>query len=607
MAEGKSTRFRIFPSENEIDDQKGGLNMKSRRKQDWRLWPNLCWTTFSLSGWLVACGCGLILMLAGTDAQTLGDVHQQKGSGGTPAQVVAAGTVSRSPSQRTRSDDKAGAEPDWLKLQQAVEAAIAKAEPSVVAVARVRRPSGRALGGPLDGFAEAFRPTISVNGPDFVPNEFGTGIVFRTKTKPAELLVLTNWHVVVSNSPPGPGVEDQILVRWAGGTYVEARIVAADRRSDLAVLRPNWKAAGPAAERVKPVKFGDASQLKKGSFVLVLGNPYMLARDGSASASLGIVSNFSRFPSAPRADTFPYAPYRDTLAHLGWLLHVDTRLEVGSSGGALIDLNGLLVGVTTSLAAIEGYEKATGFAIPLTRQTQRIIRSLERGMEPEYGFLGIEPLDGRLTAEGAREAARVGLGPLAVYLGGVLKDSPAAQAGLRAGDYILSVAGRPVRDKYELMREVGLEEPGAVVTVQVWRPSERRLLTLSVKLGKWPVYDERNLVVTRQRYPLWRGLRVDYPTARRRFLLGPQLHYPKAVVVTAVEKDSPAAKAGLHPGDFVAQINGVPVETPKHFYRVAGSLDGPVQLKLWQGKEVTILNKTVSEQQDGHGKGNNED
>ncbi|NOX53440.1 MAG: PDZ domain-containing protein [Planctomycetes bacterium] len=479
--------------------------------------------------------------------------------------------------------------PGVQELQKAVIRAIERAEPSVVAVARVYVPPARVLGRPLDGFGGLVR-SQDLNSPDFVPNEFGSGVALKAPDGNGELLILTNYHVVVHR---GRGVSagraDRILVRWSGSPYVTAKIVAADRRSDLAVLRPELSQAGTAAGRLKPAVLGDASALKKGQFVIVLGNPYALARDGSPSASWGLISNIRRFPAPTRSQSFPYAPFRDTFERLGLILQIDVRLPLGTSGGALLNLKGELIGLTTSLAALEGYDKTSGYAIPLTPSVRRIIESLMRGQEPEYGFLGIEPGDGRIDARiAAADPAFASTGILAVRVVRVLPNSPAARAGLATGDLILTVNGRPVHGKYDLMREVGLLEPNSIARLRVWRRLQQTLLTLPVKLGKWPLYDDRDVIVTQPRYALWRGLRVDYPTARRRFLLGPDTRYPDAVVVTRVEKTSPAERAGLHEGDFITHVDDVPVRTPRDFYDVVTRVMGPARLRLWPNREVTL-------------------
>src|SRR5262249_34201964 len=152
--------------------------------------------------------------------------------------------------------------------------------------------------------------------------------------------------------------------------------------SDLAVLKI-------AANDLKPIRIGNASAIRKGQFVIALGNPYQIARDGTASASWGIVGNLVR-----QAELDPDVPLRERpqkrLQNQGMLIQIDTRLDLGTSGGALIDLHGNLVGITTSLASIVGYEKSAGYAVPIDDSTRRIIEALRQGREVEYGFLGVD-------------------------------------------------------------------------------------------------------------------------------------------------------------------------------------------------------------------------
>src|SRR5262249_52545319 len=137
----------------------------------------------------------------------------------------------------------------------------------------------------------------------------------------------------------------------------------------------------------------------------------------------------------------------------GTLLTVDTRLQLGASGGALLNLDGELIGITTSLAAMQGYEKSAGYAIPFDAGTRRIIGELLQGYEAEYGFLGISPESSRWSAEPGRPIAGVRAAHVAA-------DSPAAQAGLHLNDLILQINGQAVRDVSDLMRIVGLLGPG---------------------------------------------------------------------------------------------------------------------------------------------------
>lgn len=264
------------------------------------------------------------------------------------------------------------------------------------------------------------------------------------------------------------------------------------------------------------------------------------------SASWGIISNISRFPAPAESDKSDVPPTRkrDTsIHHLGTLLHIDTRLNLGGSGGALLNLRGELIGLTTSLAAIEGYEKSVGFAIPIDANLRRVVESLSKGLEVEYGFLGLQPDDVLLAAE--RDLPPRIKQPTAARVLMVFNDSPAALAGLRRDDVILAVNRKPIFGKDDLLREVGLLGPGVFAEMTVWRAAERRELRAQAELGKWPVSDEETLIATEQRHPEWRGLRVDYPTSRAKYMNWPEQRYPSAVVVTSVAPQSSAADGNL--------------------------------------------------------------
>ena len=159
--------------------------------------------------------------------------------------------------------------------------------------------------------------------------------------------------------------------------------------------------------------------------MLSLGNPYAIARDGSASASWGMISNVSRRPAPARQHDLG-TPEAKTIHQFGTLLQVDTRMELGTSGGALVNLRGELIGVTTSLAALEGYEQSVGFAIPIDSFSRRVIETLCRGYEVEYGFLGLTPipvLPDQLRRDGRFKQLS------AVRVEQVIPNSPAAIAG----------------------------------------------------------------------------------------------------------------------------------------------------------------------------------
>ena len=434
-------------------------------------------------------------------------------------------------------------------VEEQLTKVISSAEPSVVALGILKREAAPLR---VDGFGLEVLPRANdEHSPEFLPNEFGSGVIVTTGNADeptAERLVLTMYHLVRGGPIVGKAApaDRSLRVRLPGRQVCDAKIFAADPRSDLAVLRLDLTGTKLNREDLKPLKLVEPSAPRKGQFVISLGNPYAIARDGSASASWGIISNISRFP-VPAENIKSDGPptRRDTsIHHLGTLLHIDTRLNLGGSGGALLNLRGELIGLTTSLAAIEGYEKSVGFAIPIDANLRRVVESLSKGLEVEYGFLGLQPDDVLLAT--VRDLPPRIKQPTAARVLMVFADSPAALAGLRRDDIVLAVNRKPIFSKLDLLREVGLLGPGVFAELTVWRAAERREFKAQAELGKWPLSDEETLIATEQRHPDWRGLRVDYPTSRAKYMNWPEQRYPTAVVVTSVAPQSSAEIGRAH-------------------------------------------------------------
>lgn len=202
---------------------------------------------------------------------------------------------------------------------------------------------------------------LDLADPEHVPESYGSGVVIDPRG-----LILTNYHVIRDAT--------KIFVRLPGDKASYADIHAADPRSDLAVLRL-------LDERIFPlpaIKLGDGGAVEKGQWVLSLANPFAAGfRDGSPSVSWGIVSNLRRrAPSGTREED-----RRRTLHQYGTLIQTDARLNFGVSGGALVNLQGELIGLTTAHAALSGSETAGGFAVPLSAGIRRIVEVLRKGEE----------------------------------------------------------------------------------------------------------------------------------------------------------------------------------------------------------------------------------
>ena len=495
-----------------------------------------------------------------------------------------------------------GQEPDGLAVAAALEQvftqAIEQAEPSVVSIARIKEAPPRSVflerqDFPMIGGNAARDNESDPENSEFIPNDFGAGVIVGVdgagEPGPRKGYILTNYHVVKGGPVAGreqPG-DLKLYVRLADRRGYYARIHGADPRSDLAVLVID-------EAELKPIKFADPGKgFKKGQLVLALGNPYAIARDGSASVSWGMISNIGRQPelTAPRTPDSPSK--EETIHHLGTLLQVDTRLNLGTSGGALVNMRGELIGITTSLAALAGYEKSVGFAVPMDVAMMRIINTLRQGLEVEYGFLGVQLIPETARATDRRLLRRAG------QAGGTqvmtLPNSPAQQGGVQSGDIVLAVNEAPILSRRDLTREVGKLAPGEKARIRLWRASDDAVLNLEVRLGKWPVVNDEAIIAVRRRHDPWQGLVVDYATARQKWgdLSSPDPIYLTellgAVLVLESLPQSRGALAEIEAGTFITRVNGRKVHTPDEFYQAVRQAKGTVSLTLLLREKPVLL------------------
>jgi S1-C subfamily serine protease len=474
----------------------------------------------------------------------------------TSVLIAAAWAVGPLPAQ-----DSAPRAPGGLQVLTAAERlfidVIAEAEKSIVAVMRVRRPEGGEIPMLQPDFFNRQRGLFPradaelLPDADFIPTEFGTGIVIDAKG-----LILTNYHVVRADS-------QHFVTTHERKTY-RAKIKAADRRSDLAVLE--LEPLPPQAIKLTPIKFGDASTLRKGQIVIALGNPYGIAKDGQVSASWGIVSNLARKAAPDPDETTPNGRKR-SLYHYGTLIQTDAKLNFGTSGGALMNLKGEMVGLTTSLAATAGYEQAAGYAIPVDETFLRIVEALKQGREVEYGFLGI-----RLGNLDIREVAS---GKQGMRVDGVVPGTPAYRYGLQPHDIITHVNGKPIYDADGLVLHVSSLPIESPARLTVLRGGQVRHFELELAKAAPEKY-----IATSPRES-WRGLQIDFASA-----LGAEfLHRNDALLVEGslavvdVAEDSPAWRAGLRPDMIISHVGTTRVQSPKEFREAVASKPGTVPLR----------------------------
>lgn len=454
--------------------------------------------------------------------------------------------------------------------EQGLADVIAAVEPSIVAISHsppqknaARRPTFLQFGN--DPFRGKRRAILGADEPMAV----GAGVVI------GEGLVLTQSLAIEPGDEKKP--EDDHFVTTIEGERLAASIKAADPRSGLAVLEvPGLKA--PA------LKTGKAEALRKGSLVVALGNPYAVLSDGQPTASFGTITNLGRkldpdvnlnnSPSATQS-------FRTTLHHYGTLLQTDARLGWNASGGALVNLEGELVGITTTASMIAGHEQPAGYAIPLNKIFRRVVDTLKEGREVEYGLIGISF---RPESVKARTVDRPGIAVDTTYSG-----SPADRAGLRSGDIITEINELPITNPDELQLAVGSLPPDTPTPIRFERRGQPREAMIS--LAKYYVGGKK--VVTNKPAP-WRGIRVDYSTAlpaEEMRVSGQQgaIDPLGCVLVAEVEPESTSWRAGVRPGMFISHVGEERVTTPREFLSAVKNADESVKLRFTKQKPAAAV------------------
>ena len=325
--------------------------------------------------------------------------------------------------------------------------------------------------------------------------------------------VVTNNHVV--------GEADRVTVELSDGRQLPARVVGADPQTDIALLKIE------AGGQLPTVAWGDSDTLRVGEPVLAMGNPFGLG----GSATSGIVSARGRQIGA--------GPYDD-------FIQTDASINPGNSGGPLFNAQGEVVGVNTAIFSPSGGNIGIGFAVP-ARLARRVVDDLRQDGKVERGWLGVslQPVDRELAQALGTGEARGSL------IAGVEPGSPAARGGLRAGDVVTEVEGRPIRGPRDLASAIGDSKPGATVAMTVQRdgkPAQQR-----VALGEAP---DRKAQARAQGAP-----QQPARTGALGLAIRPNPDGDGAAVVQ-VAPGSVAASRGLQPGDVILRAGGQEVNAP---------------------------------------------
>ena len=355
----------------------------------------------------------------------------------------------------------------------------------------------------------------------------GSGVIVDAK----QGYVLTNAHVVRH--------AEQIEITLIDGRTLEAEMVGMDSEVDLAVLKV------PARDLVD-MPVADSSSLRVGDFVVAIGNPFSLGH----TVTSGIVSALGR--TGLRMDG--YENYIQT----------DASINPGNSGGALVNLRGELVGINTAIIAPAGGNVGIGFAIP-TEMASNIMAQLIAHGEVRRGALGVNIQD--LSAELA-EAFGLAADQRGVVITHVLEDSAAQDAGLREGDVVVAVDGRPVRRAADLRNKVGLSPVGDRISLTIVRDGRERDVTAVIRETRLATADGGALSKYLEGASL-RDLRK-----------GELNHADSGVLVEDVARGSAAARAGLRPGDVIINANRQDVVDTAQLRAAIPDKDAAILLRL---------------------------
>lgn len=367
------------------------------------------------------------------------------------------------------------------------------------------------------------------------PRGVGSGFILT-----ADGFVMTNAHVVEG--------ADEVIVTLTDKREFKAKIVGSDKRTDVAVVKID-------ATGLPAVKIGDVNRLKVGEWVMAIGSPFGL--DNSVTA--GIVS-------AKQRDTGDYLPFIQT----------DVAINPGNSGGPLLNMRGEVVGINSQIYSRSGGFMGISFAIPID-EAVRVSDQLRATGKVTRGRIGVQI--GQVTKDIAES---IGLGKAqGALVSAVEPDSPAAKAGVEAGDVIIKFDGKAIEKVADLPRLVGNTKPGTRSTITVFRRGAAKDLTMVIAevepdgapqakaAGKGSTLVSQSLGLTL----------AELTDAQKR-----ELGIKGGVRVTAAVEA--AARAGLREGDVILQLANVEITGLKSFEATLAKVDKskPVNLLVRRGE-----------------------
>ncbi len=343
-----------------------------------------------------------------------------------------------------------------------------------------------------------------------VQSALGSGVIVR-----ADGIIVTNNHVIEG--------ADEIVVALADRREFEAKVVLADERNDLAVLRVNT-----GGKPLPFLTFHDSDEAEVGDLVLAIGNPFGVGQ----TVTSGIISALARTQAG--------------ISDYGFFIQTDAAINPGNSGGALLTVDGKLVGINTAIYSRSGGNIGIGFAIPANMVKLVVDTAAGGGKQLARPWLGMGTQD--ITSDVAKS---LGLDrPVGVIIKELTAGGPAEQAGLQRGDVIFKIDNFEVSDGQTLRFRAATKGVGASVLLTYMRKTETRTATL--KLARPPENPPRDITAIDGDNPLQGATVANLSPAYAEEL---QIEITSGVVVVELSRKGIAARLGMRPGDIIAEVN----------------------------------------------------
>jgi Do/DeqQ family serine protease len=363
-------------------------------------------------------------------------------------------------------------------------------------------------------------------------SSLGSGVVIDA----GKGFIVTNHHVVEG--------ADEIQITLHDGKEYAATLVGSDPEADVALLKVD-------AKNLTEIAMADSDKLRVGDFAVAIGNPFGLGQ----TVTSGIISALGRTGLGIEG-------YED-------FIQTDASINPGNSGGALVNLNGDLIGINTAIIAAGGQGNVgIGFAIPINMVRQIVDQLIEFG-EVRRGMLGV--IMQNLTPELAKAfGLELNSG---VVISKVIEGSAAEEAGVKAGDVVVSINGEPIKSASAMRNVVGMLRVGEKMKMEVIRDDRRKTLTAVIK----DQVDEA--VEGKKVHERLAGATIEQSNE------GDDVY----LVVTEVEQNSPAWQSSLRKGDIILSVNRKAVKTLEDFKQAVGDKSKQILLNIQRGRSALFI------------------